>query len=102
MIIKNITLCLISEFRTEIATAIIALTSIACFISSLNGEFVYDDSEAVVNNADVKPSTSIWELFYNDFWGARLTRKESHKSYRPITVLTFRYQQLLLKDTFGI
>lgn len=60
-----------------------------CFANSYNGEFVFDDSEAIVNNEDVQ-STPLWAIFNNDFWGTKLTNKQSHKSYRPLTILTFR------------
>ncbi|XP_076281504.1 protein O-mannosyl-transferase Tmtc4 [Lasioglossum baleicum] len=67
---------------------IITLLSL-CFANSYNGDFVFDDSEAVVNNEDVQ-STPLKNVFENDFWGAKLTNKQSHRSYRPITILTFR------------
>ncbi|XP_033325456.2 protein O-mannosyl-transferase TMTC4 isoform X1 [Megalopta genalis] len=60
-----------------------------CFANSYNGDFVFDDTEAIVNNEDVQ-STSIKNIFENDFWGAKLTNKQSHRSYRPLTILTFR------------
>ena len=33
-------------------------------------------------------------MFANDFWGLPIKRNDSHKSYRPITVLTFRWNFL--------
>ena len=30
------------------------------------------------------------DLFFHDFWGTDISRDDSHKSYRPITVATFR------------
>ena len=33
------------------------------------------------------PWSSLW---YNDFWGLRITLRESHKSYRPVTIAVFR------------
>ncbi|CAB3380082.1 Hypothetical predicted protein [Cloeon dipterum] len=60
------------------------------FIPALNGDFVFDDSEAVLNNEDVRTSTPVWNVFYNDYWGTRLSHPSSHKSYRPLTVLSFR------------
>lgn len=59
------------------------------FIFSLNGDFVFDDSEAIVNNKDVV-SEDWFKLFYNDFWGANIKSNLSHKSYRPLTILSFR------------
>ena len=72
------------------ATVIISLISVCCFAVSLPGEFVFDDSEAIVNNKDVRQETPISSLFSHDFWGSNLTSKTSHKSYRPLAVLTFR------------
>ncbi|GIY68311.1 protein O-mannosyl-transferase TMTC4 [Caerostris extrusa] len=69
---------------------IIFFISIICYGNSINGEFVFDDSEAVINNFDLKPDTPLSNIFKNDFWGTKLTHNSSHKSYRPLTVLTFR------------
>ena len=53
-------------------------------------EFVYDDTFAVVRNRAVLPDNPIEEVWRSDFWGFDLASPNSHKSYRPITVLTFR------------
>lgn len=68
-----------------------------CFINSYNGDFVFDDIEAIVNNHDVY-DTTIWEIFKNDFWGTKLSHEQSHKSYRPFTILTFRLHFWLRQD----
>lgn len=39
------------------ARVAVALVALACFISSYDGEFVFDDSEAIVNNK-VTPLTA--------------------------------------------
>lgn len=70
--------------------AFITFLSSLCFLNSLNGEFVHDDIPALVQNPDVLGITSIVELFTHDFWGRPMADIESHKSYRPITTLTFR------------
>ena len=54
-----------------------------------SSEFVHDDIVAIIRNPDVFNSP-IGDLFSNDFWGAPMRSPASHKSYRPITVLTFR------------
>jgi hypothetical protein len=68
------------------------------FLNSLGGDFVHDDLSAVRYNEDVtagsdadgrSKSGSIWS---NDFWGTALSDVKSHKSYRPLTVLSFRYE----------
>lgn len=66
--------------------------SFLSYWSSLDGGFVFDDHRGVLTNDDLDPSkTSLWEVFQHDFWGGLMSRKESHKSYRPLTVLTYRY-----------
>ncbi|XP_059490524.1 protein O-mannosyl-transferase TMTC4 [Neocloeon triangulifer] len=60
------------------------------FVPALTGDFVFDDSEAIINNEDVRTSTPVSSIFYNDYWGTRLNHPNSHKSYRPINVLSFR------------
>ncbi|XP_049275485.1 protein O-mannosyl-transferase TMTC1-like [Rhipicephalus sanguineus] len=67
-----------------------------CYVNSLDGDFVHDDIVAVVGNPDVtgesrrhalSSSSSLW---INDFWGRPMADPRSHKSYRPLTVLSFR------------
>lgn len=52
-------------------------------------------SRAIQKNPDLLPKTPLWDLFYNDFWGTPLTHSGSHKSYRPLCVLTFRLNYFL-------
>jgi len=39
----------------------------------------------------VKGTSTIKDVFRNDYWGRPMTSSSSHKSWRPFTVLTFRY-----------
>eukprot|EP00042_Codosiga_hollandica_P039669 m.334527 g.334527 ORF g.334527 m.334527 type:complete len:773 (-) comp55669_c0_seq1:105-2423(-) len=72
-------------------TAIIVAVTVACYANSLNGEFVLDDRVSIVENKDVNPALSGWfDFLANDLWGADITSKGSHKSYRPLAVLSFR------------
>ena len=48
-----------------------------------------------MKNPDVTGETSLLQILGNDFWGTPLTHSGSHKSYRPLTVLTFRLNHLL-------
>ncbi|XP_062518575.1 protein O-mannosyl-transferase TMTC4-like [Corticium candelabrum] len=82
---------LISRLSFHTASLIIAAAAFLCYYPSLAGDFVFDDSEAVVGNEDVSGDVHWTQLFLHDFWGKRLTSKHSHKSYRPLTVLTFRW-----------
>jgi len=40
-------------------------------------------------------STPLWSVFSNDFWGEPIHSNTSHKSYRPITILTFRLNYVI-------
>ncbi|KAJ1475737.1 hypothetical protein T484DRAFT_1909170, partial [Baffinella frigidus] len=59
------------------------------FRASLDGEFIFDDFGAIVENRDVTGRTGIQTLLGNDFWGNPM-RLSAHKSFRPLTVLSFR------------
>ncbi|XP_068685859.1 protein O-mannosyl-transferase TMTC4-like [Montipora foliosa] len=81
-----------SDFKPYL---LVGIASICCYLNSLFGEFVYDDYEVIETNADVRPSSPLSSLFTNDFWGIPIQSNESHKSYRPITILTFRWNYLI-------
>ena len=72
-----------------------AVCSVFLYWNTLQNDFVFDDSSAVVQNPDVRGEASLGELFRNDFWATPLSDRLSHKSYRPITTLTFRITALL-------
>lgn len=73
------------------AAALLAGASCLCYGRSLQGEFVHDDVWAIVNNPDVRPGAPLrWGIFSNDFWGKGMAENTSHKSYRPLCVLTFK------------
>lgn len=75
---------------------VVSTVAILCYINSLSGDFVHDDLPAIVYNRDVLGTSSLADMLLNDFWGMRMKQKESHKSYRPLTTLTFRYVKLNL------
>ena len=72
---------------------LLVLLTLLVYSNSLGGDFVHDDVAAIVNNRDVTGGswTGLWT---NDFWGLHIRDMRSHKSYRPLTVLTFRYLPL--------
>ena len=40
---------------------------------------------------EVQPGAALrWAVFTNDFWGKGMAENNSHKSYRPLCVLTFK------------
>ncbi|XP_068047016.1 protein O-mannosyl-transferase TMTC1 isoform X1 [Anomalospiza imberbis] len=77
------------------AAAVLAGLCALCYGNSLRGEFVHDDVWAIVNNPDVRAAAPVSAAFANDFWGKRMAENTSHKSYRPLCVLTFKLNILL-------
>ncbi|XP_060135951.1 protein O-mannosyl-transferase TMTC1 isoform X2 [Zootoca vivipara] len=72
-----------------------ALLAALCYLNSLRGEFVHDDVWAIVNNPDARAAAPLAAAFGNDFWGKGMAENTSHKSYRPLCVLTFKLNVLL-------
>lgn len=70
--------------------AIVASVGAVTYSNSLSGEFVHDDIPAIVTNSDVTGANPVLRIFENDFWGTPMSDPGSHKSYRPLTTLTFR------------
>ncbi|KAK9874620.1 hypothetical protein WA026_005449 [Henosepilachna vigintioctopunctata] len=69
---------------------LVSTAAVASYLNGLNGDFVHDDIPAVTLNKDVTGSNPIGHVFRNDFWGTPMDEIGSHKSYRPLTTLTFR------------
>ena len=58
--------------------------------------FVWDDRAAIKGNPDVIDQTStfssaLYNIWTHDFWGKPLNTSSSHKSYRPLCVMTFHW-----------
>jgi len=48
-------------------------------------------SRAILTNKDVLQQETPWrDIWRDDFWGTPLTHSGSHKSFRPLTILSFR------------
>ncbi|XP_059482286.1 protein O-mannosyl-transferase TMTC2-like isoform X2 [Neocloeon triangulifer] len=78
-----------------IVCGVCALAATLVYLNTLNAGFVYDDNRAILSNNDIRPSSPVTNLFINDFWGTPMHHSGSHKSYRPLTILTFRLNYLL-------
>ncbi|KAF5297988.1 hypothetical protein FQA39_LY11863 [Lamprigera yunnana] len=74
--------------------AIVVFTSIVVYHNSCYCGFVFDDISAIKDNRDLRPHTPLLNIFFNDFWGTPMHKEQSHKSYRPLTVLTFRWNYM--------
>ena len=79
-------------FWTGVALA--SALSCALYADSLDGEMVYDDNEAILMNPDVKAHGPLAALLRNDFWGTPMASPSSHRSFRPVTVLSYRWTYL--------
>ncbi|XP_076445403.1 protein O-mannosyl-transferase TMTC1-like [Babylonia areolata] len=73
--------------------------AVLCYLNGLDGDFVHDDVYAIKDNADVTGKANISRLLVDDFWGRSMCDNASHKSYRPLTVLTFRLNYQLAGGT---
>ena len=77
------------------AAVICAVTGALLYINTLDCGLCYDDETAIAKNQDLRPQTPWVNLVLNDFWGVPMHSNESHKSYRPLCVATFRLNYLL-------
>jgi len=73
-------------------------------LTALESECCWYDDMAVPSNLDVvgvdsSPTSvwgrGLWPLLTNDFWGTPMAHADSHKSWRPITVASFRLDVLV-------
>lgn len=86
---------LLRGFSKVASCGLLCLLCFVCYWNSLPGGLVHDDIFAIRDNKDVRPDTPIFELLLHDFWGKPMSDPTSHKSYRPLTVLTFRLNYAL-------
>jgi len=73
----------------------LVLVCVCLYWNSLQCGFVFDDISAIRDNRDLRPHVPISNLLENDFWGTPMKKEQSHKSYRPLTVFTFRLNYLV-------
>eukprot|EP00899_Mesostigma_viride_P019802 jgi/Mesvir1/27823/Mv07501-RA.1 len=75
---------------------VVATFASLVYLNSLPNEFAFDDLFAITRNKDVTdPSVPLKDLLHHDFWGQEVSKRDSHKSYRPVTVLSFRLNDRL-------
>ncbi|XP_046916588.2 protein O-mannosyl-transferase TMTC3 [Dermatophagoides farinae] len=74
---------------------VITVTITIVFHNSLDCDFTFDDTSAIVQNRHVHTNETDWfRIFDVDYWGTPIRSEHSHKSYRPFTSLTFRWNHL--------
>ncbi len=64
-------------------------------MNTLSFNFCFDDLSAVKQNQDLLPSTPWGNLLLDDFWGTPMHIEGSHKSYRTLSVATFRLNHMV-------
>ena len=55
-------------------TLVICVVSFVCYYNSLKCGFVFDDISAIKDNKDLRPTTPLGNLFWNDFWGTPMVK----------------------------
>ena len=81
--------------ETKGAAFLCSCIGFAVYLNSLGLQFCFDDEIAINKNHDIMPNTSWSNLLLNDFWGKPIGSSDSHKSYRPLTVATFKLNYML-------
>ena len=83
--------------RDRSADALTAAVAVAAYLSGLHGDWLDDDPLAIVNNRDtIVNETSLADVWANDFWGTPMASEQSHLSFRPLTIMSFRAQRALV------
>ena len=77
------------------AGALCAIVAILVYSNTLDCMLCFDDKVAIRENPDLRENVSWMNLLRNDFWGTPVSSAQSHKSYRPLCVATFRLNYML-------
>lgn len=72
-----------------LSIALVAIASILPYLPSLHCDFTFDDTSAVRDNPVVQGLLPLEAVLTTDFWGTPMISNRSHKSYRPLTTLTY-------------
>ena len=84
---------------------LIFFLAVLTYSPSLTADFTFDDRPAILENNDVTEDVTVSNftdylrrISRHDFWGANITdHSTSHKSYRPLTVLSFKLDHFIQK-----
>ena len=67
--------------------------AVALFWQSLAFDYTFDDWLHVANNDDVDVAKTSWSsVLWNDCWGRSMRSMNSHRSWRPLAIATYRAQ----------
>lgn len=70
--------------------ATLAAMAAVAYSPCLSGQLSWDDRAAVLSNPDVLGLRAFRDVLRHDFWGQPMEAPGSHKSFRPVTVLSLR------------
>ena len=85
----------LDAMRLQEAALVCASIAVLLYMNTIDCGFCGDDHSAVEENRNLLPTAPWLRLLEDDFWGTRMSEKYSHKSYRPLTVATFRLNYML-------
>ena len=83
------------QASTHTVAAVVFAVAATVLSGSLSCGFTFDDGYAILDNKDVPADTPLSTVFENDFWGVPMASPDSHLSYRPLTVLSFRADRIM-------
>ena len=76
-------------------SVLLFVAAVGLYVNTLYGGYVWDDRAAIIANRDVQGLNPIHDILRHDFWGQDITLVDSHKSFRPVTTLSFRLNHYL-------
>ena len=79
----------------RVASVACAVVGALLYLNTLDCGLCFDDETALIKNKDLRAVSPWSNLIWNDFWGTPMSSVDSHKSYRPLCVATFRLNYLL-------
>ncbi len=79
-----------SSWSVHLAAAACSVLAALLYVNTLKAGLVFDDQAAILANKDLLPSSPWSNLLFHDFWGDDIQHTSSHKSFRPITSVSFK------------
>ena len=77
--------------RNAFLALAVVVVAFGTFSNTLGHDYTWDDRSVLIGNKDIRPAkTSLADVLVHDYWGDEMDSPESHKSYRPLTILSFR------------
>lgn len=67
------------------------------YYHTLKFHYTLDDLASIQENPDVSLETSFEQLWTNDYWGNSMLSLDTHGSYRPLTIISFRWTYWLVQ-----